>query len=303
MNSYIGIAVMHIPVLLNEVLEILHPQPGEIYIDATINGGGHAKSIAEKIGERGMVWGIDLDCELIEKLKIKNQELGINNINLICENYANLTNIIRQHHIDPSYGILFDLGFSFYHIAESGRGFSFQKNEPLDMRYSSSSETTASDIIRNGTREELETIFREYGEERYARRIAGAIAEERRRHAIETTFELIAVVRRAVPHSYEGGRIHPATRVFQALRIAVNGEFANITKGISDGFRALRSGGKIAVISFHSGEDRIVKNLFRDFAKKGSAVLLTKKPITAAPEEIARNSHARSAKLRAIQKV
>ncbi|MDO8599997.1 MAG: 16S rRNA (cytosine(1402)-N(4))-methyltransferase RsmH [bacterium] len=294
----------HIPVLLNEVLEIFNPQAGEAYIDATINGGGHARSIAEKVGEDGAVWGIDLDCELIEKLKIKNQELGINNINLICENYANLADIVRQYHVDPPRGILFDLGFSFYHIAESQRGFSFQKNEPLDMRYSpSSGGTTASDIIRKGTREELEKIFCEYGEERYSGRIAEAIAEERRRHPIETTFELIAVVRRAVPRSYEGGRIHPATRVFQALRIAVNDEFENIRKGIGDGFQALRSGGKLAVISFHSGEDRIVKNLFRDLVKAKEGLLLIKKPITASPGEIARNSHARSAKLRAIQKL
>lgn len=295
---------MHIPVLLNEVLELLNPQPGETHIDATINGGGHARAIAERVGESGVVWGIDLDCELIEKLRTTNQELGITNIKLICENYANITNSIRQYHIDSPHGILFDLGFSFYHIAESQRGFSFQKNEPLDMRYSpSATATTGADIIRTGTREELEKIFREYGEERYARRIAEAIAEERKRHIIATTFELIAVVRRAVPRFYEGGRIHPATRVFQALRIAVNDEFGNITKGLDGGFRTLQSGGKIAVISFHSGEDRIVKIFFRDLVKAGDVKLLTKKPIIATPAEIAQNPRARSAKLRVLQKV
>lgn len=294
---------MHTPVLLNEVLELLNPQPGEIYIDATINGGGHARAILEKVGSEGKVIGIDWDCDLIEKLK-NNSAFSIYNLALVCDNYANITNIIGQHHIDPPHGILFDLGFSFYHIAQAQRGFSFQKNEPLDMRYSpAGGGITAADIIKTGAVEELEKIFREYGEERFSRRIAEAIAEERKRCAIQTTFELIVVVRRAAPLQYEGGRIHPATRVFQALRIAVNDEFGNIAKGISGGFETLRRGGKIAVISFHSGEDRIVKNLFRDLVKTGEAVLLVKKPVVAAPEEIARNPHARSAKLRVIQKV
>lgn len=294
---------MHIPVLLNEVLEVLNPQPGETYIDATVNGGGHAKAIAERVGREGKVIGIDWDCDLIEKLK-NNSAFGIYNLALVCDNYANIASIIKQFDVPAPHGILFDLGFSFYHIEEAGRGFSFQKNEPLDMRYSpAGGGLTASDIIRTWPREELERIFREYGEERYARRIAEAIAEERRRSSIAMTFELIAVVRRALPGAYEHGRIHPATRVFQALRIAVNGEFENIVKGIRDGFAALRNSGKIAVISFHSGEDRIVKNLFRDFVKMGKAILANKKPIIATPEEIARNPHARSAKLRVIQKV
>lgn len=294
---------MHIPVLLNEVLELLNPQSGETHIDATINGGGHAKAILERIGETGKVFGIDWDCDLIENLK-NNSAFSVYNLELICDNYANIANIIRQYNIASPHGILFDLGFSFYHIAESQRGFSFQKNEPLDMRYGASrAGETAADIIRTRTRDELEKTFREYGEERYARKIAEAIAEERKRSPIQTTFELIAVVRRVVPLRYEGGRIHPATRVFQALRIAVNDEFENIKKGIGGGFRALRNGGKMAVISFHSGEDRIIKNIFRDLVKTGEAVLCTKKPVIATPEEIARNSHARSAKLRVIQKV
>lgn len=294
---------MHTPVLLNEVLETLNPRSGETYIDTTINGGGHAKAILERIGKTGKVIGIDWDCDLIEKLK-NNSAFSIYNLALVCDNYANIANIIRQYNIAPPHGILFDLGFSFYHITEAGRGFSFQKDEPLDMRYAASRlGKTAADIIRIWTRDDLERIFYEYGEERYSRRIATAIVAERKRHPIETTFELIAVVRRVVPHSYEGGKIHPATRVFQALRIAVNDEFGNITKGIGDGFRALRHGGKIAVISFHSGEDRIVKNLFRDWVKTGKAVLLVKKPVIAMPEEIAKNPHARSAKLRVIQKL
>jgi 16S rRNA (cytosine1402-N4)-methyltransferase len=294
---------MHTPVLLNEVLEILNPQPGETYIDATVNGGGHARAIAERVGSSGKVLGIDLDCDLIEKLK-NSSALSIYNLVLVCDNYANLANIVRQYNVAPPRGILFDFGFSFYHIAESGRGFSFQKNEPLDMRYDSASVAmTAARIIGQGTREELEKIFREYGEERYARRIAEAIVEERKHSPIETTFELIAVVRRATPRLYEGGRIHPATRVFQALRIAVNGEFENIQRGIRGGFSILAPGGIIAAISFHSGEDRIVKNLFRDFAKAKKGVLLAKKPIVASSGEIAQNPHARSAKLRAIRKV
>lgn len=295
---------MHVPVLLNEVLAALNPQPGDIYIDATINGGGHARAIAERIGPAGKIIGIDWDCEIISNLKSQILNLGIKNFLTICDNYANIATVVRQHHIAPPHGILFDLGFSFYHIAESQRGFSFQKNEPLDMRYSlAGGGMTAADIIKTSAREELEKIFREYGEERFSRRIAGAIAEERKRHPIETTFELIAVLRRALPRSYEHGRIHPATRAFQALRIVVNDEFGNIARGIGDGFRVLRNGGKIAVISFHSGEDRIVKNLFRDLVKTGNGQLLVKKPVIAAPEEVARNPHARSAKLRVIQKI
>jgi len=293
---------MHQAVLLKEVLALFNPQPGQTYIDATINGGGHSTALLEKIGPEGTLLGIDWDCELLEK--IKNQKSEIRNLILVCDNYAHLGTIARKYHLEPVNGILFDLGFSSYHVEISQRGFSFMKNEPLDMRYNTKeNELTAFQIINYWPAEAIENILRKYGEEPYARRITEAIIRQRAHKKITTTRELAAIVSRSIPRLISRRRkLHPATQTFQALRIAVNKELENLERGLKEAIAVLGAGGKIIVISFHSLEDRLVKNFFRDGAKIGMLEIITQKPIRASREELLKNPRARSAKLRAAQK-
>lgn len=296
--------VVHKPALLKEVLEIFDPRPGEIYIDATINGGGHSREILKKVGPSGAVLGIDWDCGLVENLKTESKKLKIANLKLFCENYVKLGALAKQEKIERVNGILFDLGFSSYHPEKSGRGFSFQKDEPLDMRYNiQNNELTAQKIINSWSGEAIEALLKEYGEERFAGRIARGILYERKYRQISTTAELVAVIKKSVPRSYGQSRINPATRTFQALRIAVNGELDNLPKALPQALEILKEGGKMIVISFHSLEDRLVKNFFRQEGKKGNLKILTPKPIVASELELAVNYRARSAKLRAAQKI
>ena len=291
---------MHTPVLLKEVLEVFNPQLGQIYIDATINGGGHGKAILERLGVKGRIVGIDWDCGLIEKLK----QSQINNLTLTCDNYAHIKFIARKYNLGEVSGIIFDLGFSSYHPEESKRGFSFLRDEPLDMRYNINfNELTAEKIINTWPREAIEDILSRYGEERFARRIAAAIERERNQKNIFTTGELCRIIKESVPTSYFNGRIHPATKTFQALRIAVNNELENLEQALQDSSEILAKKGKIAVISFHSLEDRIVKRFFRIREKERVLYTLTPKPIRPTPEEILNNHRARSAKLRVAEKL
>ncbi len=296
--------MMHTPVLLKEVLEILNPQEGQTYIDMTINGGGHARAIAEKIGERGRLIGIDWDHDLVERLRTKNQESGIRNIVPVCDNYANIKAVAKKQGIESADGILFDLGFSSYHTDESGRGFSFMRDEPLDMRYSQAGNTlTAEKIINHDSREAIENIIRDYGEERFAGRIASAIVVARREKHIGSTQELAELIFKSVPAFYRRGRIHPATRTFQALRIAVNHELENLGHAMEDSLTVLGRGGVMIVISFHSLEDRIAKLFFKEKSKEGIMEIITKKPMRSTREEIKNNPRARSALLRAARKI
>lgn len=291
---------IHRPVLLQEVLRVLNPKEGETFIDATVNGGGHAKAILERIGPSGKVLGIDWDCGLIEKLK--DQKLI--NLKLICDNYANIKSIVGEHNLGEVSGIIFDLGFSSHHLEEARRGFSFLKNENLDMRYNiSENELTAAKIVNNWPEKAIEDILRQYGEERFARSIARGIARERSEKKVSTTGELVGIISKSVPRAYLKRRIHPATKTFQALRIAVNSELENLEKALKDSVSILKPGGKIAVISFHSLEDRIAKNFFKESVKSGLLNILTKKPLVADWEEKALNSRARSAKLRTAERV
>lgn len=293
--------IMHIPVLLNEVLEVLQPKEGQTIVDLTVNGGGHAREISLRVGGKGRVIGIDWDCSLIESLKKRTKEEGITNLTLICDNYANIQRICAEYNLVAPDGILADLGFSSHQLESDSRGFSFLKDETLDMRYSLQANIpTAADVVNGTEREELERIFREYGEERFARMIASAIVEYRRKKKIETTGDLARLVGTVVRRT---GKIHPATRIFQALRIAVNKEFENIQKVIPQAIELVHTGGVVAIISFHSLEDRIVKNAFRDAKAAGLAEIITKKPIVASAGEIKVNPRARSAKLRAIRKI
>ncbi len=299
---------MHEPVLLKEVLEIFDPKPGQTYIDATVNGGGHARAIAERVGSAGKVIGMDWDCDIIEESRIRNQELGITNIDFTCDTYTHMAPVARERNVKGVHGVLFDLGFSSYHPDRSGRGFSFSKDEPLDMRYhreesaGGRSRPTAADIVQRWSEKELSDIFIRFGQERFARRIAARIIAERQNMRITSSKQLADVIRRAYPKSARSGRIHPATRVFQALRIAVNDELTSLAEALPQAVSLLSPGGTIAVIAFHSLEDRIVKTYMREQEKAGTIKILTKKPIRPGQEEIRSNPRARSAMLRAAVK-
>lgn len=277
----------------------MNPKPGENFIDCTIDGGGHAKEILKKISPDGKLLGIDLDEEMIKntRAEIKNE-----NLILVNDNFKNLKKITEEKKFSPVSGILIDLGWSSIQIEKSGRGFSFLKDEPLDMRYSNF-RMTAAEAVNQLSEKDLADIFWQYGEERFSRRIAKKIVETRKKKRILTTLDLVEAVKAAVPGKYERGRIHPATRVFQALRIYVNQELENLKAVLPQAVEILAPGGRLAVISFHSLEDRIAKNFFREMKKEGRLEILTKKPIVAGEEEIKLNPRARSAKLRAIVKI
>jgi len=299
---------LHRPVLLHEVLEYLNPQEGGVFIDATINGGGHAKAIVERIGKTGRLLGIDRDHELVEKLKVssfppKADPPPADKFHLICDTFANIKHIAEEHGFTGVDGILFDLGFSSFHIELSGRGFSFLRDEPLDMRYDTDSGISAKDVINKWSEDKLRGILFTLGEERFARRIARRIIEHRDRRPVETTTELVEIIRMAVPGSYHRGRIHFATRTFQALRMCVNDELKHVAKGIAEAVSLLATGGRMAVISFHSGEDRIVKELFREGERNGILRRITKKPVRALTAECEKNPRSRSAKLRVAERV
>ncbi len=293
----------HTPVLLHEVLTLLDPKPGEIFIDATINGGGHARAIAERVGRTGKVIGIDWDCDLIRESGIRNKESGIKNITLVCDTYGNIKTIVEKHGAKTVNGILFDLGFSSYHLDASGRGFSFLADEPLDMRYNpEDNKLTAGEIINTWPQERIASILWEDGEERWARRIAKGIASARINKKIVSSKKLAEVIVRSVPRQARS-HIHPATRAFQALRITVNHELVSLAQALPAACALLGSGGRLAVISFHSLEDRRVKTFFREEEKKGVLRTAAKKPIRALPEEISINPRARSARLRGATKI
>jgi len=295
---------MHIPVLQKEVIAYLDPQPDENFIDATLGNAGHTLAILEKNGPGGKVLGIDKDPEQIKnaRLNIKDAE-SKNRLITVCDNFANLKEIAARERIKEVAGIIFDLGMSSWHLGESGRGFSFLKDEPLDMRYGDSSKLSAEKILNYESGREIERILQEYGEERFAKKIAEKIVETRRARTIGTTSQLVEIIRQAVPSGYQHQKIHYATRTFQAIRIAVNEELDNLKKVLPPAVEILKCGGKIVLISFHSLEDRIVKNFFREKAKENVLTIITKKPVGPTKEEIKINFRSRSAKLRAAEKI
>jgi len=293
---------MHIPVLKKEVLQYLDPKPNENFIDCTFGQGGHTAAILEKSKPSGKVLGIELDNELYQRLKLRMAEFPISKFQipkrsiLTNDSYTNLKKIVEKYSFRPVQGILFDLGMSSWHLEESGRGFTFLKDEPLDMRYNPENDLTAEKIVNNYSQEKIEKILKEYGEERFAKRIAKRIIQARPKK-IKSTFQLVEIIKKAVPGKRT--KIHPATRTFQALRIAVNDELNNFKKALFQAVEVLEKGGRIVIISFHSLEDRIVKNFFKDSNLK----VLTKKPIIPSQEEIKINPRSRSAKLRAAIKI
>ncbi|MEK7567268.1 MAG: 16S rRNA (cytosine(1402)-N(4))-methyltransferase RsmH [Patescibacteria group bacterium] len=297
----------HIPVLLNEAIKILEPERGRAFIDATADGGGHTEEILKRMNANAILVAVDRDESAIERLK--NRFFGDSRLKLVVGNFRNLKSLAKN--FSKVYdGIIFDLGMSSDQLnppaGGSGRGFSFKKDEPLLMTYETKpgpNQLTAASVINSWPEEKLAEILKDYGEERHARRIAKAIVEERRRLKILSTLRLAEIVSRAVPALYRRNKLHPATRTFQALRIAVNDELGTLEEGLDGAWQIIAIGGRIAVISFHSLEDRIVKNFFRDKKSKGEAKILTKKPLRSADEEVKINPRSRSAKLRAIIKL
>jgi 16S rRNA (cytosine1402-N4)-methyltransferase len=291
----------HISVLLSETVGGLELEQGDTAIDATAGTGGHSEKIAEAVGKSGTVVVMDADeaSLALSKERLKNAE---GKIVYIHGNFRNLKSLAEEVGVTEAEGIMFDLGWRIEQLA-AGKGLSFQADEPLDMRLGSGYEgLTAKDIIANWDEEEISKLIREYGEERFSGRIARAIVEARRGNRIETAKDLADVISAAVPAFYRRGRIHPATRTFQALRIAVNDELYALTDALKDALELLSDGGRVAVISFHSLEDRIVKNAFRQAEDDGKGIRVTKKPIIASDAEKAKNPRSRSAKLRIFEK-
>ncbi len=286
---------MHQPVLKKEVLDYLNPQPNENFIDCTFGFGGHTELVLKRNRPNGKVLGIERDKEVIEILRRKklNERLV-----LVQGNFVDLNKITEENDFSSVNGILFDLGFSSWQIEKSGRGFSFLRDEPLDMRFEKDG-VTAEEIINHWPEHKIEKILREYGEERYAKRIAKAICQQRE---IKRTFELVEIIKRVVPGKYHRGRRHFATRTFQALRIAVNNELNNLENALPQALEILEKKGRLVALSFHSLEDRIVKNFFREKKQEQQLEILTKKPIRPNQEEIRQNPRSRSAKLRAAIK-
>jgi 16S rRNA (cytosine1402-N4)-methyltransferase len=293
---------MHIPVLQKEVLEYLDPKPNENFIDCTLGEGGHTLAILERILPGGKILGIDWSEELIKSFKFQVPS-SKKNIILVCDNFANLKEVVRREKFKSIFGILFDLGMSSWHLEKSERGFSFLRNEPLDMRYNPMGPLTAEKIVNYWSEIEIEKLLREYGEERFSKEIAQRIIKARKFKPIENTFHLVKIVRDAVPVWYQHKKMHFATKTFQAIRITVNDELNNLEKVLPQTIEILKSGGRLVIISFHSLEDRIVKNFYKNQAKNGLVKVLTKKPIEPAREEIKINPRSRSAKLRAAVKI
>jgi len=295
---------MHIPVLQKEVLQYLDPGPNENFIDCTINGGGHALAILERTEPKGKLLGIEWDEEIVRQLKLKARDAKLKNrLILVNDNFANLGEIVKSQRFRAVKGILFDLGMSSWHLEESDRGFSFLKKEPLDMRYDSRNPLTAEKIINYWSAPEIEKILRDYGEEAFARPIAKNIVEFRKIKTITNTSQLVEIIKNSLPKRFQQKKTHPATRTFQALRIAVNDELNNLENVLPQALEALEPEGRMVIISFHSLEDRMVKNFFRDKAKENLIKKVTKKPVIPSRKEIIINPRSRSAKLRLGQKL
>lgn len=290
--------MIHKPVLTKEVMKALRPLPGEFMIDATLGGGGHASQILEKLGN-GTFLAIDLDKTAITQFESKTNKTDARII-AVNDNFVNLPKILESENLGKADGLLMDLGLSSDEIEASGRGFTFKKDEPLLMTLDDS-QTPVREILRALSEEELANVIYELGDERFSRHIAKEIKMTLRKgERIETTFALRDAIYRAVPKSYEKGRIDPSTRTFLALRIYVNHELDNLKSVLRNLDSILKPGGRLVVITFHSGEDRVVKNIFRDMSKLGEATLINKKAIGAERDEILENPRSRSAKLRAI---
>ena len=292
----------HVPVMLAEALEQLKLRPGLTVVDGTAGGGGHAAEILVRIRPGGRLLLLDRDREALERLIARFGRVG--DVRYFHTNLADIDQVLAAAGLDRIDGVLLDLGLSSLQLSDPDRGFSFEHPGPLDMRFDRSEGLTAEEIVNRWPAERLASLFRDYGDQPFSRRIARAIVEARGRQPIRRTDELARIVAEAVPASWRRTqRIHPATQVFQSLRIFVNSELKSLDAFFDKIFRYLNPGGRVVVIAFHSGEDRIVKTRLREAASSGLARLPVAKSITATPEEVARNPRSRSARLRVAERL
>lgn len=306
----------HISVLLNESVDALNIKKDGIYADGTLGGGGHSEKILEKLGSDGLLIGIDQDIEAIGAAKKRLAKFS----NVIYENtnFKNVKQILGKNQISAIDGAILDLGVSSYQLDNADRGFSYIADAHLDMRMDKTSPVSAYDVVNTYSEDELSKIFFEYGEEKFSKKIASAIVRERANKNIETTLELSNIIKNTIPQKFIQKGSHPAKRVFQAIRIEVNGELRILEDAINDFFDLLKVGGRLAIISFHSLEDRIVKNTFASLARgcicpkdfpvcvcenKPKGKIITRKPVIPDDEEITKNKRAKSSKLRIIEKL
>lgn len=306
----------HISVLLDEVIDGLDIKPDGIYVDCTLGGGGHSIEILKRLSEKGKLIGIDQDTNALKAAgeKLKN----FKNVIYVHDNFYNIEEILKSLNIEKVDGILMDLGVSSHQLDEGERGFSYMQDAPLDMRMNRESHFSAYNVINEYEEKELYRVIKEYGEEKFAKRIAFNIVKNRNEKPIETTLQLVDIIKRSIPAKFRREGHHPAKRTFQAIRIEVNRELYILDKAIEDGVNRLNKGGRITIITFHSLEDRIVKNKFnqlqnpctcpKDFpicvcGKTSKLKVISRKPIVASEEELEDNPRSRSAKLRIGKKV
>jgi 16S rRNA (cytosine1402-N4)-methyltransferase len=307
----------HKAVLLREVLAYLQPLPGMVMLDCTLGGGGHSKAILKSILPGGKLIALDQDLEALEAAQQVLRPLGENNYIIMHANFKDLTKVLKNTPYDQVDGMLFDLGVSSYQLDQGERGFSYQQDAFLDMRMDRTTQKKAYDLVNECTQEELTKIIWNYGEEKWAKRIASFIVQERKKAPLTTTGQLVQIIKKAIPSSARRKGSHPAKRTFQALRIAVNHELEILAPALKEGLEILKPGGRIAVITFHSLEDRLTKNVFKDAAQgcvcpkdlpvcickhKSKIRIITKKPVIPSEQEIADNPRARSAKLRVAER-
>ncbi len=292
---------MHKSVLLDSVLSHLNLVQGQIVLDATVGSGGHSETILKRISPNGLLIGLDQDPEALKRAAKRLEAVGGKFV-LKHFNFRFLDEALSSLNLKQVNAVLLDVGVSSDQLQASDRGFSFMREGPLDMRMDPTQDQTAEHLIYGLSERELIQIFGELGEERYAGRIARKIVQERSKRSIKTTFDLKKIVEETVPSAYRFGRIHPATRIFQALRIAVNDELNALKEALPKAFGSLKPGGRLAVISFHSLEDRIVKQYFVHEKNLGTGKIMTKKPIEATEDELKNNPRSRSAKLRVIER-
>ena len=306
----------HISVMLNECIEGLNINKNGIYVDGTIGGAGHSSEILKRLDRDGLLIGIDQDADALKYSKEKLREFS--NVLLVHDNFSNIKNILIENNIEGIDGILLDLGVSSYQLDNPERGFSYMQDAKLDMRMNEESNFSAWDVVNTYPEKQLESVIKDYGEERWANRIAEFIVKERNNKTINTTFELVDIIKAAIPARARRDGPHPAKRTFQAIRIEVNKELEILKKSVEDCIDALKPGGRICIITFHSLEDRIVKNVYKEkenpctcppefpvcvCGRKPEIKIITKKPVTPLNEELDVNPRSRSAKLRIAQKI
>lgn len=307
----------HFTVMKKEAVEGLDIKPDGIYVDCTLGGGGHSSSILSRLNENGKLYAFDQDDDALQAASERLKKCG-SNVELIKSNFRNITNELHQRGVNKVDGILFDLGVSSPQLDEGERGFSYHQDASLDMRMDQTSDLTAYHIVNEWPYEKLVSIFFKYGEEKFSKQIARKIEAVREEHAIETTLELVEIIKDAIPAAARRTGGHPAKRIFQAIRIAVNDELTAFEEAIEQAGKLLKPGGRIAVITFHSLEDRICKQTFKQWSKPPSVPrnlpiipedqqpdfrLITRKPILPSEEELEQNRRSRSAKLRIIEKI